>query len=216
MPGDPATKRSTLLPLLAALALLPACDEPPAYYNPPRVLEAPDGACWGWSCEGGDCGAHYTDRYCPPLVEAAFPECGPGTELGVAWVAGRFFEIYVICFEPGTPGWWAEPHQGRPLLCSQRTDCPQLQPGSWYECAGGMCQNTNLEHYPRDVLRRSGAEALCFGGLPRTETVGWSSAYAPEYVEIYDALDEACPLDPEQPSTEPVCTGELPDYCLKL
>jgi hypothetical protein len=165
-------------------------------------------------CEHGDCNVYHTDQYCPPLDYDAFPECSPEEYLGVAWGAGRFFEIHVLCDEADDPGWWVIPHNGRPLICVQDTDCPQLKPGSWYECANGLCQNTDQVTYPRDEVTYYDALTLCIGALPRTETVDWPLEPLPGTNEVYDAVNEACPIAPEEWAHSTVCTGELPDYCL--
>jgi len=192
----------------AAAWIVAGCDEDHGNWgNPTAVCEAPDGACWDWHCTVSGCEPRFTDD----IEDAWLPECAEGEQLHASWSGGRFVEIHVFCVEASAGGaffWAANPYQGRPLLCDSDADCPQIEPNDQLtECVSGLCQSTDTELYPRDLVSRETAEALCFASFSRAETVD-----DVELVQsVYDDIEAACPDGWDEP-----CAGPLPDYCWSL
>jgi hypothetical protein len=189
------------LGILLAAVIAAGCADEDDWGNPTRVCEAPDGACWGWSCESDGCLPEFTDE----IDQAGLPDCPDGQGPYASWTRGRFFEIVVFCDgDPDDGMWAATAAAGRLLLCDADGDCPRSKPDGRYECAGGLCQNADTDLFPRDALTRFDAEALCFAGFTRAQTVGDADLVAGVLADV----DAACPGDGDDP-----CTGELPPYC---
>ena len=191
--------------VLLACLVTSACEEENENWgNPTKVCEAPDGACWGWECEQDGCSPRMTDEIDP----AGIPDCTDGTVLYVTWVAGRFYEIYLVCDVPydGGPIYWGSlgPWEARPLVCETTAQCPRAKPSSYYECVNGLCQNTNTDLYPRDIVIGPYADSLCYAPFTRAETLD----FVVNPIAISEEIYAACPGDWDEP-----CTGELPDYC---
>jgi hypothetical protein len=184
--------------LVLAMVFVASCaDEDDNWGNPTRVCEAPDGACWEWDCDEGGCDATPTEE-----VEL-YPECDEGEELGLTRVWGQFFSLCLGCRIDGGPTFTME-HFCRPLICERDGDCPRFE-GYRFECAGGLCQSTDEEQWPREPLMRNDALTLCFAAFRRSET---GEFWSPTAEDVYDDIDAACPGEWNDP-----CTGELPDYC---
>lgn len=201
---------SLLLALPAGLLLL-ACDGPPGIWNPWTVREAPDGDAWFWECTRFRCTPHPTDQI------DGIPECPDGWESSAAFYAGRFFAIATTCKPPDGGGHsylgWT-----RLAICDDDHDCPNIfHWREYYECVNGLCQNTDSERFPRDVLIRDWALDLCFSALPREQTLhgamGWEwEDVDPGFEEVMQAVGEIC--DPAAVYNTP-CTGDLPDWCMQ-
>jgi hypothetical protein len=193
--------KATYIHLLCALAFLGCAEENVNWGNPTKVCEAPDGACWEWNCESDGCLPGFTDEIDP----AGLPDCATGEGPYASWGNGRFLEIYAFCDESPDDGMWASTAaDGRLLLCEEDADCPQSKPSNLNECVQGLCQNKDTDLYPRNVITTSDAEALCFAGFNRAETVNDIALVSSVFADI----DAACSGDWNEP-----CEGELPDYC---
>ena len=192
-----------ITPLLCALLLAGCAEENVNWGNPTKVCEAPDGDCWEWNCESDGCLPGFTDEIDP----AGFPDCADNEELYAAWLKGRFVEIYIFCtvLENDFPIYWsASASDGRMLICEGDSDCPRSKPHGLYECVGGLCQNEDTDLYSRDAVSQLDAQALCFAGFTRAETVS-----DPDLVmNVLADIDAACPGEWDTP-----CAGELPEYC---
>jgi hypothetical protein len=196
-------KRATNCAVLLVMVVAGCAEENVNWGNPTKVCEAPDGACWDWECKSDGCLPGFTDE----IEDAWLPQCAENEGVYASWVGGRFFSIFIFCYESTDEDtgiyWSASPHQGRILVCESDDDCPQSKPSNRNECVNGLCQNKDTNLYPRDQITTSDAESLCFAGFNRAETVGMELAES-----VYDDIYAACPGDWNEP-----CTGELPDYC---
>jgi hypothetical protein len=191
---------------LCALLLVGCAEENVNWGNPTEVCEAPDGACWEWSCESDGCLPGFTDEIDP----AGLPSCPDDQAVYASWAGGRFIEIYVFCAVPEDDGhiyWAASASEGRLLLCEEDDDCPQSKPHNRNECVQGVCQNEDTDLYPRDSITRLDAEALCFASFTRAETVSDIDLVA----NVLADIDAACPGEWDTP-----CASELPEYCWGL
>jgi hypothetical protein len=141
-----------------------------------------------------------------PTGPAGLGECGDDTQPGVVFTWGRFFAACPSCNEePDDPfdGVFS-PSDCRPLVCTTDEDCPSF----WvngpdgepvrhdYECRNSLCQNSDTDLYPIDVISKDDAELLCLANVER----------AAEY--------EGEPWCPGVDDGEP-CPLPLPDACME-
>ncbi len=152
----------------------------------PSVVRDSTGVEFGWSCEDST----LCDITSGPAADDA-TTCSTGAFWGRFW--GRFYSVCAACPTGVGSSWGAGAGACRPLACAADADCPEIisdEATNIYECFEGLCQNEDIERFPRDALTRSDAELLCFADVPRSETTSISS---PAVRTREDALASQCP-----------------------
>jgi hypothetical protein len=178
------------LPIALTLATLACTDQP-------SILVDTAGVAYGWDCKQGACALELLAETPPP------PPCPEVYTSIYTYTWGRFVEITSACAWPSGI-WSSTAGEGRYLACDVDQDCPQLdfhESPNAYECSAGLCQNIDVEAYPRDELRRGAAVNLCIAELPRAQT--WSIP-----AQIEDMLADHC-----GPEGSDLCPLPLPEPC---
>jgi hypothetical protein len=123
-----------------------------------------------------------------------------GSEPSVVFSWARFF---AAC--PGCGRGFAS-HHCRPLVCETDEDCPYFLTNRddetvvrEYECRNSLCQDSDTDLYPVDVLNRSAAQLLCFAAVARRDDEYLGGPICPG-VDV--GSQEPCPLP-------------LPDACMQ-
>src|SRR5690606_18560430 len=133
------------------------------------VLVDTSGARFDWRCAKGTCELGLLSETPEPMP------CPEDYHPAYSYLWGRFVEVTSVCEFPERDGWSAIPSDGRYLACEVDDDCPQLDFHSnplAYECSAGLCQNVDVDEYPRDSIRKYEALPLCLADLPRGSAFG--------------------------------------------
>ena len=165
--------------------------------NPLQVADS-SGAGFGWSCTSSGCSVVGTTNT-PPL-----PTCNGGEVANYGFSADRFVSINAACGNV----WFSE--WQRPVICSADNDCPQLYEfptAEWFACRNGLCQNADTRTFPVDTIAQLDVFLLCYGPIPRPDTLSLSS---PDAVTVTMLVNSACPSGPEG-----ACSLPLPTPCVQ-
>lgn len=134
-----------------------------------------------------------------PTGWGRFGRCDPPDQPGVIFGWGRFFEVCSAC-DAAT----IQP-LCKPLVCEEDADCPVFENSGRngpfteeFECRNGLCQSSDLEGHPVDVLSPLDGMLLCAANHERDE--------------IYDGPD---PCPGVEPFSGEACPLPLPDTCLQ-
>ena len=163
----------------------------------PSTIIDTSGAVFGWRCKRGVCELEILDE--TPAARPCFGDYVPA----YSYMSGRFIEVLSVCGRPGG-GWSSSSGDGRYIACDDDHDCPQLDfmdEPALFECAAGLCQNTDEERYPRDEVTHGWALDLCIADLSRDESDGVLN-------QIEDLLTDHC-----GPEGADLCELPLPEPC---
>lgn len=179
--------------LLFAICLVPSLS---ACSDQPEVIIDTSDARFEWRCKKDVCEFGLLPETPEPLP------CPESLVPAYSYVWGRFIAIMSVCGNPDGWGWSADYGAGRFLACDVDEDCPQLdfyENPSYYECSAGLCQNVDVDNYPRDVVGQSEAVALCLATTPRDQA---------NLTEVHALIMQHCGVDLGQP-----CPLPLPESC---
>ncbi|HLT38656.1 MAG TPA: hypothetical protein VK034_20350 [Enhygromyxa sp.] len=163
----------------------------------PSVLVDTSGARFDWRCSKGVCELGLLPETPEPMP------CPEDSSPGYSYAWGRFIEIVSVCGFPEGGGWSATPGDGRYLACEVDDDCPQLdfyESPDFYECSAGLCQNVDVDQFPRDAaIPQWAALPLCLADSARAEA---------DWFGVSGLLTAHC-----GPDSADLCELPLPDPC---